>query len=182
MLSTTLLLAASVVVGQAEEQAETPLHDFGEVYVGSWVGDITLIADWPGRNKKQGDEVPGYMKSKWAVGRNAIVEEGAAAGAAYTTIYVWDPLTKKIRSRYVDTGGSTWGATFSKAGDNWEWEVSGCLNDGTPLKGEGVWAVQDGGNRLVLEGEVFLGDEKLPTLRDVYTRLTKCHCEGPGGE
>ena len=181
MLSTTLLLAASMVVGQTEE-AKTPLQEFGEVFVGSWVIDVTLIADWPGRNKKQGEKVPGYMKARWLAGHNAILQEEAAADATGYIFYNWDTAARQIKWRSADSGGVTAEGILKKKGNNWIWRLTGSMNDGTPWTGEGVWAVQDNGNRLVLEGECFIGGEKLPTLRDVYTRLTKCHCEGPDEE
>jgi hypothetical protein len=167
-----------MVAGQADDQAKTPLQEFGELYVGSWAADVTLIADWPGRNRTQGEKVPGYMKAKWLAGHNAILEEGAAAGSTTYAFYTWDAGARQIKWQATDSGGVTVEGTLERKGKNWAWSATGSLNDGTPLKGEGVYAFQEDGNRLVVEGEVFMGDKKLPALRDVYTRLTKCHCEG----
>ena len=64
MLSSTVLVLA-VALGQAD-MTSTPkeFQEFGELMVGRWSADITLIADWPGMKKEAGEKLIGYCTAR----------------------------------------------------------------------------------------------------------------------
>jgi hypothetical protein len=169
----TSVCVAIMAVALAAEPAETPLNDLGGILQGRWIGDVTLIADWPGLGKR-GEKVVAYVNADWIVDGHAfeIVWHGGAGCSK--EIFVWDAGAKKVRSTGASSGGSSWQTTWSKKGDNWLGRSVEHLADGTKAGGNTiVLTVEDNGKRLVFtsEGDGYIGDKKLDPLRDVYTKL-----------
>ena len=161
-----------------KRQAEKPsnhsqLKEWGELVVGRWVSDITLIADWQGQSKKQGEKLIGHQSVKWIVDKMGIEEESFAGDTTGKTIYAWDAAAKQIKFFNVGSGGGFFEGTLMKKDKKWAWKLEGSLPDGTKMKGTGTWTAKDGGNTLILGGSVFLGGERLPGLHDVYKRVNK---------
>lgn len=171
MLSATLLLTGMLVVGQAG-QAENPIEEFGKLLEGRWIGEVTLIADWPGIGK-QGEKVATHVVGRWIADRRAIEEEWYGAKGTGKNLYVWDGAAKQIKQYCVDSGGTTSVLVYTKRGDKWAFKASGSQADGTKMEGEGTLTMADGGNTQIYEGKYFMNGKELPPLNDVYRRVSR---------
>jgi hypothetical protein len=166
-----IVLATSVVIGQSDQKGNL-LQDYGQLMVGRWVGDVTLVADWPTYGKK-GDKIIGHLTVRWIADGKGLEDEGIAGQGAGKTLYFWDPISKKIKSMGVDSGGTVFEGETWKEGDKWLWTGRGALADGTPTAGKGAIVVKDGGDTIIFEGEGTVGSEKMLPLHDVYRRVSK---------
>jgi hypothetical protein len=166
-----VVLAASVVLGQAEPQ-DTPLKEYGELIVGRWIGEITLVADWPGIGKK-GEKVAGHWAVRWVADKRGLEEEWYAGKGTVKAVYFYDPTTKKIRNVGVDSGGTVFDWEIWKEGDKWLSKGCGALADGTKTEGKGILSVKDGGNTIIIDGEGTAGGKPMLPHHDVYTRQSK---------
>ncbi len=150
-------------------------EEFGNLLAGRWMGDITLIADWPGEVKKQGDKITAYATYQWIADGSGIEWSDVGGMGTSKTLIAYDAAAKTIRSFNLDAGGGTWQSTIWKKSDtDWGWIVAnGSLNDGRKLTGQGSWLIEDKGNQHIIQGAVQLDGEELPKLHDVYTRVNK---------
>ena len=177
MLSNTVLvLAASLVVGQAEE-AKAPaneiLKEFAAIVVGSWETETLLIEDWPGIGKK-GDRVAATITIKPIVGAQALEGEFRVAGASGKWFTVWDPELKAIREFSVDSYGIVGENVITKEGGKWIGRGKSMAPDGVKRSGTNAMTVIDGGNSMVQEGSDQVRDgQALPAYRDVWKRTKK---------
>ncbi|MHB0959072.1 MAG: hypothetical protein ACYC0X_27345 [Pirellulaceae bacterium] len=166
-----VVLAASVVMGQAEPQ-DTPLKEYGELIVGRWIGEVMLVADWPGIGKK-GEKVASHLTVRWIADKKGLEDESFGGQGTGKSIYFYDPTTKKIRNVGVDSGGTSGETEIWKEGDKWVFKTSGALADGTKAEGTGVLTVKDGGNTLIFDGEWKLGGTNTLPQHDVFRRASK---------
>ena len=166
-----VVLAASFILGQAEPP-DRPLKEFGELIVGRWIGEITLVADWPGIGKK-GEKVAGHWVVRWVADKRGLEDESFTGEGTGKSIYFWDPVSKKIKNMGVDSGGTTFETEIWKEGDKWTAKSTGSLADGTKTEGTFVLIVKDGGDTIVIEGEGTVGGKPTLPLRDVYKRVSK---------
>ena len=112
MLSTALLLAASMVVGQDQSAAEQ-LKEF-QPFIGHWVFQGVSQEDIPLPDGeavvKKGVQFVGYNSFRWAIRRNAVVFdwsvrlEGQDAVESTQTI-VWVKKDKVLRCLWQHTAG-----------------------------------------------------------------------------
>ncbi len=165
------ILAVSVVWGQSPPQ-DDPLKEYGELIVGRWLGDVTLVADWPGIGK-QGEKVGGHWAVRWTADRRGLEDEWYGGNGTGKSIYFWDPTKKKIRNVGVDSGGTVFDVEIWKEGDKWVSRGTGALADGTKTVGTTIANVKDGGNTIVFEGEGTVGGKPMLPLHDVYRRAAK---------
>lgn len=182
MRRTSLLLLVSTIVfanpliASAEDPESTPdeFREFGKLLVGRWAGDITLIADWPGQEKKQGEEIVGYSTYSLIADGMGIEWESVAGTTAAKTLIVYDASTKNIKAFNVGTDGGHWQTViWKKSDDEWAWKlVAGGLVDGRELRGEGSWIFENDGRTHRVQGDVTLAGEALPELNDKYTRVS----------
>jgi hypothetical protein len=166
-----VVLAASVVLGQAEPQ-DTPLKEYGELIAGRWLGEVTLIADLPGIGKK-GEKVVGHWTVRWITDKKGLEDEFFGGKGTAKSIFFYDPTTKKIRNIGVDSGGTILEMDVWKEGDKWVSKNWGALADGTKTEGTGVLTVTDGGNTLIIDGTGKIGGKDTLPLHDVYRRESK---------
>jgi hypothetical protein len=167
----SVVLVASMALGQAESPA-TPLQEFGDLIVGRWIGDVTLIADWPGIGKK-GEKVIGHWSARWIADKRGLEDEGYGGQGTNKSIYYWDPALKKIKQYNIDSGGTTAEWAIWKKDGRWVFKGGGCLADGTKYEGDGAFIVKDAGNTLALEGTFTMNGKKMLDLHDVYKRASK---------
>ena len=170
-----LILAASVALAE-DARVTASYEDFvewGDRLEGRWVGKVTLIADWPGLDKKKGETVIGHVSRRWAADRRVIEESSFLANEEGRTMHYWDAAANQIKLVSVSSGGTTWVGSIGRDGDDkWPWTAEGTLPDGTKMEASGCDTLTRGG-RQVVDGIVFSGDEKLPKLHDVYERVSK---------
>lgn len=169
------VLVAAVMAGQTAGPAapqDTPLKEYGELITGRWIGDITLIADWPGLGKK-GEKVAGHWSVRWIADKKGLEDEAYTGKGTGKSIYFFDPGSKKIRNIGVDSGGTTFEMEIWKEGDKWVAKSLGYLADGTKCEGNFTLTAKDGGNTLVIEGTGTVGGKETLPLHDVYKRESK---------
>lgn len=172
MLSLTgAVLAASMVMGQAQQMGNL-MQQYGDLFVGRWIGDVTLISDWPGIGKK-GEKVVNHLAVRWIADRKGLEDESFGGNGTGKSIYFWDPASKKIKQYGVDSGGTFWEYECWKEDNKWVWKGGGRLADGTEYKGKGETVFSDGGNTFTLTGTFTMGGEKTLALHDVYKRASK---------
>ena len=146
--------------------------EFGELLLGRWIGEVTLIADWPGLGKK-GEKVTAHGTGRWAADKRGFLEEYYCGQGTNTNFYFWDPAAKKVRQFGVDSGGTTGDYQYWKQDGKWVFKGGGHLADGSTVEGKGTILVKDGGNTLVYEGEFAVDGKKVLDLHDVYRRADK---------
>ncbi len=170
---TTFVTALAVALGAGDTTAtREEFQEWGNQIEGRWIGDVKLIADWPGLNRKQGEEVVAYSTTKWIVDGRALVGESMTGDGTSQTLHFWDPTTKQIRMRMVSSGGETWEAViWRKDAAAWNWQLEGSLLDGTKEHGSGEIVFENGGSTYVVSGTSYLGDQELPPLKDTYRRV-----------
>jgi hypothetical protein len=169
----TSILAAILAIAVSGPVEQTPVQELGGVMVGRWIGDVTLIADWPGLGNR-GDKVVAYVTVDWIADGEAFEIEWFGGIGTSKEIFGWDAAEKKVRSLGVSSGGTTWRTVWTKNGDHWSGKSKESLADGTRVAGSQITlAPQESGKKLVFtnEGEGFVGDTKMDPLHDVYTRL-----------
>jgi hypothetical protein len=54
--------------------------EWGNRLEGRWVGKVTLIADWPGFNKKAGDVVESHVTYRWVADKRGLEQVETGAG------------------------------------------------------------------------------------------------------
>lgn len=168
-----LLVAVPLVFSSTDTTStREEFQELGNLVQGRWIGDITLIADWPGLNRKQGEKVIGYQVVRWVADGHALLTESIVGDGTSQMFEYWDPISKQIRGRMVSNGGETWESVMWKSGENtWSWKLEGALLDGTHEHGSGMVVFEDGGNTQIITGTSYLGGKELLPLRDVYRRV-----------
>jgi hypothetical protein len=173
--SATVVLAASIVLGQADTSdiARRELKEFGDAMVGRWMGEITLVADMPGVGAK-GDRLNGYCTIGWILDKTAIQWDWNVGSLTGRSITVWDARTKQIKEYGSDTGGKIFEKTVIKDGDKWVWKFLTTAADGTKIEETNTISITDDGLTHVHVGtNRTRGSEKLPDYRDVWKRVSK---------
>lgn len=162
------VLIASVALGA--ESGDSLLPEYGELVVGRWMADITLIADYPGVGKK-GEKVVGHGVTRWAADRRGLESDWFGGPSAGKSLAFWDPAAKRIMQYGVDSGGNIVRFEIWKEGERWVFQCGEVLPDGSKTEGKGNIVVKDGGNTVVYEGTFTQNGEKLLPLHDVYKRV-----------
>ena len=179
-MKTTITLAALSLVAipvVAQESTSTPqeFQEFGKLLTGRWAGDIKLIANWPGQEKKQGEKITGYSIYKFIADGQAMEWDQIGGTTTGKTLITYDASTKFIKAFHVDSGGGNWQTVIWKvSATEWGWKlVGGGLVDGRKFGGHGSWLFSDKGKTHVIQGIVSLNGKELPKLHDVYTRVNQ---------
>lgn len=170
MASLYAVVVAAALVGTHQE---TPLQELGDIMVGRWIGDVKLVADWPGLGKR-GEKVTAYVSIDWVIDGQAFEINWHGGEGTSRELITWDAATKTIRSLGAASGGRSWQGTWKKQGNQWFITSEGSLADGTKVGGgQNVMTPVDDGARVVFtnQGDGFIGDQKLDPLHDVYVRL-----------
>ena len=176
MSSTVLALAMAVAVGQ-DDMTSTPeeFQEFGNLMVGRWSGDVTLIADWPGMKKKAGEKLIIYRTSRWVADGKGFIDTSVGGETTDFALWLYEPISRRILLRTVSSeGGGLQAVLWKESATKWPFKITGGgLADGRKQGGEGHFRFEDAGHTLVGEGNLTLGGKALPKLHDVYTRLDK---------
>lgn len=167
----SLVVAASMVVGQAAA-GQTPIDQFGDAFAGRWVGEVKLVADWPGLGSK-GEKIVGFIRATRVAGKSAVKFDWVIGDSVEHCLHVWDAANEKIRFLSSSSKGTIYHGEMSKSGDSWPWQLEGSFKDGTSWSGRGTWTVSNDGNTATLEGDFIVGGEKTPHVKDVYRRITR---------
>ena len=148
--------------------------EFGSLVAGRWVVDVTLISDWPGEAKKQGEKVTGYSNFAWIVDGQGIQWDDVGGTSTSRTLFTYDARKKQIKAFSVGTG-LVWQVIIWKINDlEWGWQFTDAsTTDGQKLTGEGCWVFKKDGKTLEIVGSVKRDGKDLPKLRDVFTRVAK---------
>ncbi len=157
----------------AQTTTQEQFAELGELLVGRWASQITLIADWPEFSKKQGEKVNGYSIMRWAAGKHAVIEDELIAEGLTTSMYFWDADSKTIKAIRITSKGSTATTTYWQKDDKWHWKHVAAQADGKKLQGTGTLLFENGGKTMVGDGTLYLDDEELPHYHDVYKRVGK---------
>jgi hypothetical protein len=152
-------------------EEKTPLKEFGDLIVGRWIGDVTLIRDWPGIGKR-GEKVVAYWTVSWAADGRALRCEWQGGQGGGTSLIAWDAATKRIVELTARTDGVTGQAVITKQGKKWVSKATGSLANGTKASHEVTIEFEDGGSEMRVHGDVIVGGEKADPLDDVYRRLS----------
>jgi hypothetical protein len=172
--STTLVLA--MALGQAD-MTSTPeqFQECGKLVIGRWSGDVTLIADWPGMKKKAGEKLINYRSAHWVADGKVFIDTTVGGETTGTALWIYEPVTKQIVLRVIDSAGVTIEAVvWKESSSKWGFKITGGgLADGRKEEGAGHFLFKDGGQSYVVEGDITLGGQALPKLSDTYTRLDK---------
>ena len=147
-------------------------QEWGKRLEGRWVVKVTFIADWPGQEKKQGEEITSHAIYRWVADRRGLEEVSIAGNSEARRLHYWDAGSRQIKILSVDSGGTTFVVSFGRKGDRWPWTAIGHLPDGTKMEGKGENTLTADGNSIVA-GTVILGGKKLPTLHDVGKKVSK---------
>ena len=178
----TLLLISCVIASvpftdaRAEETTAEDFQAFGDLWVGRWTSEVTLIADWPGLSKKAGEKMVVYGNHAWAADRKAIIDTGVGGETTGISLWGFDPAAKRIFARNVGSAGGSFELTVTKETDTkWNWEVvAGGLPDGKKFGGTGYYLFEDDGRTLHIVGDVTIDGKPTPKkLNDKHVRLDK---------
>jgi hypothetical protein len=164
------MVVAFLFLGQAA-QGQDLLKEYGDLLVGRWIGQVKLIADWPGF-AKQGDNIVSHGIVRWTVDKKALEGEWLGGNGQVKSIIFWDVESSKLKEIRVDSGGTVTEAFISKKDGKWVIEGSGRLLDGTKFQGSGTIEVSDDGNTQTLTGKFTMGGKDLPDWKDVYKRAS----------
>ena len=167
-MSSVCVAVAAVIMSATLEKS--PLEEYGDALVGRWVGDITLVADWPGIGKK-GEKMVGYESVQWIMDGHALESDFRVGDGAGKVITVWDPVAKVLRAFGTSAGTGSWTSTIRKDGDAWVDESAGWLEDGTKTKGTSRMVLSADGDTRTQTGSGYDGDAEHLPLHDVFRRL-----------
>ena len=109
-LTTFFVLSLAAVAFAQEAKPTATFDDFlewGKRLEGRWVGEIKLVADWPGYDKKKGEVVQGNVTYRWRADKKAIEEIAFEAQAECRRLHFWDAGTKQIKILNIDSGGTS---------------------------------------------------------------------------
>ena len=174
LLILCLGLAGSLQETVAQEATHEDFKAFGEMWVGRWTADVTLITDWPWTDKKAGDKVTVYHTQTWAADGKAIIDTNLGEQTA-TTLWGYDPSSKRIFAKYVSSGGMVFELSVAKeTNSKWSWKVvSGGFGD-SKLGGTGHYEFEDGGRILHIVGDIKIDGVATPRKLDhTWHRLDK---------
>jgi hypothetical protein len=179
MLSTSFLLAASMVVGQAEEAESTApaglaaLKEFGELVVGEWTGKVVLDSAHPALGEP-GDVLTGRGKVRWIwdnTGIEATWKLGATNGK---WIAVASDTPGELRRVFAGTDGRVGTGTVAKMNGKWTSVDTAVLSDGAKRSQTLTLTVTDGGNKHIWDcTDVLVDGEKRPDTQDIWERAKK---------
>lgn len=174
MLNTALLLAASVVVGQGGEARLSPkdFQEYGELMVGRWIGDVTLVADWPAFGKK-GDKIVAHFSVRWIADRKGLEAEAFGGPGTGRSFVFLDPGSGTIKEYRISSDGATTLIEIWKRDGKWVWRSSGNLADGTPFDGQGETIVSESGRAITQVGTGSIGGKPMLPLKDFLRKVSK---------
>lgn len=174
MISTTLLLAASVVVGQARDTSSHPELKGLEPLIGSWKYEGTLHDDVPGLAEK-GAEITAVNTFRWILRGKAIQLDwstkidGQLAGTG-RALLGWDGTTNKIMEWALTDKGNHSGQ-WKRQGDQWIYTSAGMGPEGKTAASIVYTDIGSDSYTFQARDRVY-GEAKLPDMKTyVFKRV-----------
>ncbi|MGI6414810.1 MAG: hypothetical protein ACOX1P_04010 [Thermoguttaceae bacterium] len=169
----TALLMASIVAGQVGENRLTPqdFQEYGELMVGRWIGDVTLVADL-GFGKK-GAKVVAHLTVRWIADRKGLEAEVFGGSGTGRSFIFLDPGSGTIKEYRVSSDGAANSLEIQKKDGTWVWHNTGHLDDGTPFEGNGETIVSASKDTMTQVGTGTIGGKSMLPLKDVYRKMSK---------
>ena len=167
--ATMLTVLASTALGQ--ESSREYFEAFCRDMTGRFVGDVQLVADWPGEGEK-GDKITGYAELRPVADGNALSLVYYGGTASDVALIMYDAANKRILWTGVSSGGTLWNRIIYKKGKDWMSQVTGSLADGKKIRGELTLTISDEGNTHTWTGQLTVGGEKADPLHDVWRRVS----------
>jgi hypothetical protein len=174
MLTGTLLLVSSLIVGQVEEPVSHYEHLKGlECYVGTWIGKgrVSEHAD-----HLAGEETTVPVTIEWILNKNVLVADWKVEVRGQVVnqgkwLWWWDTRAKQIKALSVMTMGYYGESVWTKQGDKWVAKWNGGTPDGK-ASSEVLTTITQGSDVLIHESTEIMHDGKSqPDSRTVYTRV-----------
>jgi hypothetical protein len=168
-LNAVILVLFSASSSTPQEASLKDFQEYGDLMVGRWIGDLTLVADWPGFGNK-GDKVVAHLSVRWIADRNAVEGEAFAGAGAGRSFAFWDPVVGRIKEYRVSSKGTVTSIEIWKLGDKWAWRSSGYLRDRTPFDGHGEIIVSEARDTITYVGKGTMGGKPMLPLKDVFRK------------
>jgi len=153
----------------------TTREDFEEyckLNEGRWVGDVTLIADWPGVGKK-GQKLTAYYESTIAQDGNALIAKNYTGKGSGTSLTVFDTSTNQIKGTWVSTGGSISHYTLFRRDGKWMEKTTGSNPNGDKIVLDTTFTYSDNGTKCIITSSGTVGDDKTKDQYDVWRKVSK---------
>jgi hypothetical protein len=169
MLSAAIVLASSVVLGQAD----APVSNYEHLKAIEWlIGEIEWTAEAeeavPGVCEK-GDKLQGSAEHEWILNKNAIEVElsiktadGGVEILAHQGIIGWDAGEKRIVSGGFNSLGGHGVSTWIQEGDKWLLKGKGVTGDGKKTTSTLIVSKIGDKSFTIQTVDRTEGDEKLP--------------------
>ena len=175
MLSTALVLTASMVLGQVE--APEQFKEYGKSFAGEWTGEFELDANIPGV-AKAGDKAAVRGTTKWILNNTALEGNwsadlnGKPAGTG-KWIAGWDRSSSEIVSFGFNSFGGRGQSVFKKVGDRWIETATFVGADGRKNTETSIIVFSDNGNTQSIEvtGRISPDGKPLPNFKLIYKRV-----------
>ena len=172
----SLVVTASVLLGQAPASNYEHLKEYGEANVGEWVSEMDVDFDYPPIVKK-GDKATIKVVNKWILNKNAIssqwtVEVNGITVGSGQGIVGWDRSAERIvEYGFGSLGGRTEGIV-EKRGDKWYGSGIGVAPDGKVGAGMSIVTILDDDTHEILEiGRISPQGEPLPNQKITAKRV-----------
>ena len=179
MLSTAVLLAASMMVGQSEGNATdfALLKEWANAFTGDFIEETTTDIAIEGVCEK-GDKYENCSSTEWIQENVALVTKTThkVKGKAVATgvaLIGWDAVKGAIVASYVDSLGSRLNGTITKKGDQWIVRTQGTAGDGRKLQTTESVRIGDGGKTYTYRSSGRVGEDELPEKTGEIKRVSK---------
>lgn len=182
MFTASLLLAASLAVGQNDE---SPVYEYLkdlEAFVGSWEAQ-SVVPEAPGASeslkKWAGKTVLLRMTVRWAPGKAAqiveLVDEIPGDRTIMgTSLIGWDQSAKGIRERILTTHKGIWAGKWNKMDDqSWVVEYTGVNLDGAKCTCTTEYKFVDKDTFTVTDSQKTIDGQPFPDTAYQYKRVGK---------
>lgn len=183
MLSTSLLLAASMVVGQAEA-ADPPAFSLAdlECFVGEWEGKTILPEEADLWTAWKGKEVTVTASTKWILDKKALATDWEVKTADKVishgkSMWLWDPSQMKIKCLWLDSlgrhGHEMWSKTGAKRRNKWASWGRGVETAGKALSGRHTITIVDEDTHVHEWTKGKIDDDSQPDMKLEYKRVER---------
>jgi hypothetical protein len=168
-----VFVVLSTLPAMAQQTTRSDFDALTKALAGRWVGQVTLVADWPGQGKK-GDKVTAYVEARSSEDGNALITKYVGGNGSASSIIVYDAGAKQIKEVNIDSGGTLQINIYSKvSATKWGQTTTGSLADGSKIDGKYEANIADNGNTWNWSGTTMIGGKKQDDLHDVWRRVSK---------
>ena len=161
--------SAPEALGQQSTRAD--FNEYCQAFKGRWVGDVTLVADWPAFGKR-GDKITAYIEITPIEDGNAMLSRVYGGTGSGTGIVVFDAGAKQIKGTRVSSAGGVGHTLLYKKDGKWHEKGVGSLPDGTENEWVSTITVTENGRTHTWTGTGTVGGKKTDDLHDVWRRVS----------